>query len=162
MNAKRLRHIDANACDLGELHDITVDQLCICEAHLLRRDLNSLIEILKLLKLTAAAAKQVEPMESEDWSALVIFLTHCLGSRFEAIRRGDWLSQASEDDRLAVAAGFHRADRALSKADLCVDGNSGPTGIVLPASLGRRIAVLLQGRALPLAWIRQVDLYGGR
>lgn len=96
----------------------------------------------------------------DEWQEIIISLCSSVGAsepRSDSVR--EWVRGATDRERLALAYQIQRALSALAYAPGIYGSDYDPTTtVLLPVSYAQRIELLLGTGALPVAWIRRLDL----
>ena len=98
----------------------------------------------------------LDAMQSER----VLYRLKEIGTTIRSAACEDWSRAATERTRRALAIQIRRVSKALDDAARCVDAHDSPaTGAMLPTTFSRRVETLLGRGVLPLAWVRQLDVF---
>lgn len=113
----------------------------------------------KHMELPANPADPVEEVEDFEWREAVMSMVASLGPTLESDTCAEWALEAEDRIRLEAASRIRGALRAVQYASRAVDPDgSSATGLLLPTSFAKRVEVLFGTAALPLAWVRRLDL----
>ncbi|WP_338726581.1 hypothetical protein V8687_03835 [Shewanella baltica] len=112
-----------------------------------------------LLKSEYPSLKSSKNMEDNEWETLIKNLCSRFSLLFETDTYVDFLRGGmSDQDLRALLRQLQRVLAALRYTEGVLDHMSSPTGLLLPASFSNRMNMLLGHAALPVVWVRMLDV----
>lgn len=153
MPRTRIERADQPALPMEDLRELSGEALCLLTPLEIAVELDSLRTVLDLPKKST----RPEDMDDVEWDEAITWLSKNLGASYVSVGMAIWRSQTNDRDRAALSARFEQVAAALKTAERAVDSTSPASGVLLPATLARRVDVLLRGM-LPLVWVRALDV----